>query len=59
MTLVQNRLPRLSGNNVLALFSALVLLSCNAFKVVSNDEPVVVNEKTTEKKEESEKKGSR
>ncbi len=56
MTLVQNRLLRLSGNNVLALFSALVLLSCNAFKVVSNDEPVVVNEKTADKKETEDKK---
>ncbi|MFT5513505.1 MAG: ABC-type branched-subunit amino acid transport system substrate-binding protein [Bacteroidia bacterium] len=52
MTSVQNRLPLLSGNKVLAILSALVLLSCNAFKVVSRDEPVVRNEeKVKEKKE--------
>ncbi|MFT5725439.1 MAG: hypothetical protein ACI9JN_002564, partial [Bacteroidia bacterium] len=46
MTSVQNHLPLLSGNKILAILSAVVLLSCNAFKVVSNDKPVVVEEKT-------------
>jgi ABC-type branched-subunit amino acid transport system substrate-binding protein len=40
MTSVQNHRPQLSGSKVVAIFAALVLLSCNAFKVVSNDTPV-------------------
>lgn len=48
MTSVQNRQPLLSGNSLLAILSALVLLSCNAFKVVSNDNPVVHTEEKTE-----------
>lgn len=48
MTSVRNRQPQLSGNSILAILSALVLLSCNAFKVVSNDSPEVVKEETTE-----------
>lgn len=50
MTSVQNRQPLLSGNSLLAILSALVLLSCNAFKVVSNDNPVVHTEENTDEK---------
>ncbi len=39
MTLVRNHLPPLSGSNIVALLSALVLLSCNAFKVISTEKP--------------------
>lgn len=56
MTSVQNLQPRLSGNKFLALLSAFVLISCNAFKVISNDntgetkeeQPVVVDENKPE-----------
>ena len=50
MTSVQNRRPLLSGNSLLAILSALVLLSCNAFKVVSSDNPVDNTEEKTEEK---------
>jgi hypothetical protein len=39
MTSVRNLLPRLSGTNIVALLSAVVLLSCNAFKVISTEKP--------------------
>ncbi len=39
MTLVRSLRPLLSGNKFLAVLSAFVLISCNAFKVISNDRP--------------------
>lgn len=55
MISVQNLRPLLNGNKLIALFCACVLISCNAFKVISSDRPVqpVAKEDNPEQKDEA------